>query len=359
MHMFDVCVPSSPAPAGHNPASEPSKKDDGLYLEEADDTLHLDTLKALNDTPEPPVTIATQGTRFRINPSIYIFQDSLRATCRDSADTLRRMTGSTRRGNGQDTNTIHLPSGRALLTYNNAQDVLHLRFTPPAFRFPGGAGDRRHASPISAVFESIWSEGLAAALHHARRVAIDVSQLWPDLARGQGDVMDDIACLACVLQNNLEVLYLVDYCAGRCNNKGARVGGLVGRDGGLYRKLYGHGCGGGGGTDVSEEVWDRERRREPDVFYGVGKIWREVFELEELGWGERHPGFVFVEAFSEVVRIQQGSLVGEKYQGAVRKEVQFQGIRVLIAEDEGADEVNDSVVLSCGCSRQTNHREEV
>lgn len=355
MHIFDVCVPSSPVSTGPNCASNqnqdhgPSKRDT-IYLEEADDTLYLDTLNTELRHPETPTAITTQGAHFRANPSMYTFQDSLRAACIDSANTLQRTTTARK----EDLNTIHLPGGRAI-TYHNAQDVLHLRFVPPAFRFPGGG---RLAGPVSAAFEGIWSGALASALHRARRVAIDVSQLWPDLGRARGDLLQDVAYLACVLQNDLEVLYLVDYCAGRCSNGGVGVGGLVGsRDGGLYRKVFGFG-GGDVGDAEEEAAWDKESRREPDVFHGVGKIWREVFELEKLGWGERHPGFVFAEAFSEVVRMQQGNYMGDD-EGAVRKEVSFKGIRVLIAEDEEAAGLDSSMALSCGCGRQTSSHKDV
>ncbi|ROW06893.1 hypothetical protein VMCG_04192 [Cytospora schulzeri] len=363
MHIFDMCVPSSPAAACQNAAPnthldhhmQPSKRD-ALCLEESDDTLYLGTLDTKLKTSEHPNTITTQGARFRTNPSMYKFQDSLRLTCIDSANTLQRMMRS--RGGDKDLNTIYLPTGRRALTYNNTQDVLHLRFIPPAFRLPVVDDDDnnnnsggRHTSPISAMFESLWSEGLASALHHARRVAIDVSQLWPGLAEGHSELMQDVAYLACVLQNDLEVLYLVDYCAGRCNNNhdntnaGAKVGGLMKRDGGLYRKMYGFGdCGDDSG--VKEEVWNRERRRTADVFHGVGKTWREVFELERLGWSERHPGFVFAEAFSEVVRMQQGNYMGGGAEGTVKKAVRFKGVRVLIAEDEETDGVDNSMIAT-------------
>ncbi|KUI62795.1 hypothetical protein VP1G_11457 [Cytospora mali] len=304
-----------------------SSQRDGLYLEESDDTLnpdalHLDTLNT--HTPSETSISTTQGVGFRFDPSMYKFQDSLRATCIDSANTVQRMNS------GYDLNTIYLPTGR-VLTYNNTQDVLHLRFVPQAFRL---AGDGRHASPISALFESIWSEALASTLHYARRVAIDVSQLWPDLTEGQSEVLQDVAFLACVLQNDLEVLYLVDYCAGRCNG-GAKVGGLRSSEWKLYRKLYGYGsC---GGSDPRKDCWDKERRRHPDIFHGVGKIWREVFGLEEMGWDEEHPGLAFAEAFSEVVRLQQDNCIGDVDERTVKKKLKFKGVRVLIAEDEEID----------------------
>lgn len=369
MHILDICVPSSLSAFSNHPVTNldqgggPSEINT-LDLEEADDTIYLDTLdtqpSSVATHPQPPTAVTTQGARFRTDPSMYTFRDSLRAACTDSRNTLQRMTraqgGEEEEDDDDDhTNTIYLPTGRAL-TYNNAQDVLHIRFIPPAFRFPDGSG--RLTSPLSAMFECIWSDGLSSALHRARRVAIDVSQLWPDLAGGEADlIMQDVEYLACVLQNDLDVLYLVDYCAGRCNNQGFKVAGMAGTMvGGLYRKMFGYGCGGG---DDEKRAWDLESRRRPDVVHGVGKIWREVFELEKLGWGEKHPGFVFAEAFSKVVRIQQSNDVGQGGEGAVNSDLKFKGVRVLIAEDENTEGVDHSIVLNCGCGRQAASHEGV
>ena len=333
MHIFDVHVPlstSSVCDAPDKKDRQPSKRD-AICLDESDDTLYLDTLDTDNTSELPMAT--TQGVRFHFDPSMYRFRDNLRATCLDSAKMVQRIKSG-------DVNTIHLPTGRAI-TYDNSQDVLHLRFVPPDFRFPDNG---RLTSPISAMFESIWTDELASALHHARRVAIDVSQLWPDLAEGQSDIMQDVAYLGCVLQNDLEVLYLVDYCAGRCN--GVKAGELMSRDEGLYRKVYGYGSGIGGGNTGA---WNLEKQRKPDVFHGVGTTWREVFDIEKMGWSESHPGFVFAEAFSEVVRMQQSNFMSDEVAGGVKRDVSFKGIRVLIAEDENVDGADTSKVLSCGC----------
>lgn len=352
MHVFDIrqrISPSpapAPAPAGAIPVpgtQDPAQsKREPLCLGELDGTLHIDALETGGTARHPMTT--TQGAHFRFDPSMYKFRDSLRATSIDPARTIQM-------ARNVDANTIHLPTGRAL-TYDNTQDVLHLRFVPPALPSPKGA---RHAGPISAMFEGVWSEELATALHYARRIAIDVSQLWPDLAGGQSDLLQDIAYLACVLQNDLEVLYLVDYCAGRCNS--AKAGDLMGRDTELHRKMHCHGS--GGVSSFDKGAWDHEKRREPDFFHGVGKIWREVFDIEKMGWDESHPGFVFAEVFGEVVGMQQGDCVGDRDVGAMNKEVKFKGIRVLVAEDEKVDEIDTSMVLSCGCDGHTSRQKTV
>lgn len=399
MHLFDVCVPpcvsesavttiASPASDSHMENSEETdrslSKREAIYLDEATDTLYLSPLvtTTTEDATSEGTEVSTQGARFRSDPSMYKFRAGLAATCIDAAATVRRAMPTARSSSssgggsdsGGDTNTIYIgaPStarGCASITYDNTQDVLYLRFTPPPFRFPDGG---RLTSPVSAIFESIWSQELAGALHRARRVAIDVSQLWPDLwARGMGGdgdggeqqqggdggeeedgeqeeagegeaevleeeaggnddgslIMQDIAFLACTMQHDLEVLYLVDYCAGRCDSHPSSLKAhdlMERRDEGLYRTLR------------NGETWQKEKMRRPDVIQGVGKVWREVFDLEKLGWDGEHPGFVFAEMFAEVIKMQQGNWMGDDSQdGEVTKErAKFQGVRVLVAEDE-------------------------
>lgn len=87
----------------------------------------------------------------------------------------------------------------------------------------------------------------------------------------------------------------------------------------------------GDGAETQDERESKKRldqKRQPDTIHGVGKVWREVFDLEVLGWHEKHPGFVFAETMSEVIRLQQGSWHGEG-----DKRPTFKGVRVLVAED--------------------------
>jgi hypothetical protein len=402
MHLFDVCVPpavcksaqsttTSPSSDSHDDGHDNShnnnnghsdtrlsKGEDPIYLDEAIDTLYLapvattttSTTGDLLSDLQASSTI-TQGPLFPTDPSMYKFRGSLAATCIDAAATMRKSTTG-----GGGTNTIYLgaPStarGCASITYDNTQDVLHLRFVPPALRFPDASG--RLTSPISAIFESVWSQELAGALHRARRVAIDVSQLWPDLGPrvfGSGEdgeeeqggdlgeddgvgepavlqggeaedddaggiddvslIMQDIAFLACTVQNDLEVLYLVDYRTGCCDSHSSQSPSLRARDltnrsdDGLYRSLR------------NGETWEKEKTREPDVIRGVGKVWREVFDLEKLGWHEEHPGFVFAEMFAEVVKMQQGNWASDDNEDGdnAKERATFKGVRVLVVEDD-------------------------
>lgn len=298
-----------------------------------------------------------QGHR---DPSGYRLRDALRATCTDAADAVRR---ARRAVPPADRAAVLLSSGRAV-EYDAARDVLHLRFLaaadddnePSGPRAPGGNGSPEGRvtmtkkmseeqeegcedapapttmAPLSAIFRSVWSHELAAALHGARRVAIDVGQVWPELADEQTRLVQDIVFLACTLQHDLEVLYLVDNsapgrsspspstsssCPSRARKRPAED--LSARDGELYGRLHYR----------SDDGWEHECSREGDVVHGVGRVWREVFDLEGLGWHERHPGFVFGEMFGEVVRLQQGNWYGEG-----RKKATFKGVRVLVAEDE-------------------------
>lgn len=431
MHLFDVCVPpclsESAATTIASPTSdsddddsedaenEPSKRE-AIILDEAADTLYLSPLATTTaeDATRPGGTeVSTQGARFRTDPSMYKFRSSLASTCIDAAATVRRSLPTSSRGRDGDTNTIYLgaPStarGCASITYDNTQDVLYLRFSPPAFRFlggdSGGAARGRLTSPLSAIFESVWSQELAGALHRARRVAIDVSQLWPDLSScgaaggqlqqggdggGEGDgqqgeeagegeaevlgdeqeeedeeeaggnddgslIMQDIAFLACTMQHDLEVLYLVDYCAGRCNSCPSQPSSLRARDlmdrrdEGLYRALR------------NGETWQKEKVRKPDVIQGVGKVWREVFDLEKLGWDEEHPGFAFAEMFAEVVKMQQGNCMGDdsRDEEVATEKAKFQGVRVLVAEDEQINGEDSSMLLSCDGHRHGTEKED-
>lgn len=154
--------------------------------------------------------------------------------------------------------------------------------------------------------------------------------------------------MACTIQNDLEVLYLVDSSSASirnatrarsdCNEADSLQG--VGSSP-LYRALHPfskdpeihHHHNNNTNSSNEAETQDAgeglQGERQPDVIHGVGKVWREVTKLEALGWHEKHPGFVFGETMNEVIRLQQGSWHG---QGA--KKPTFKGVRVLVAEDD-------------------------
>lgn len=258
------------------------------------------------------------------DPSGYKFRDVLRATCVDAANTVRHAEA---RIPAADRAIIDLPSGRQLV-YDNALDVLHLRFLGGGNGNGNGTGTG--VSSLSDIFQSMWSPALATALHNARRVAIDVSQIWPELAQQQHKLVQDIVFLVCTLQNNLEVLYLVDYSqqgatAASASAPASAAKTLAGtsKESELYARFHSYG-----------PEREAEKSRPADVIHGNGTVWREVFDFERLGWHERHPGFVFGEMFGEVVRLQQGQWFGEG-----EKKATFKGVRVLVAASETVIEV--------------------
>lgn len=375
MHLFDVRAPSPPPTiSNNNSAAAAAAAAQKSRLRQRGTTRVRKSVSPPRDRRlarlESGVTLeafskrinATDVEDMDTDPSGYKFRDALLATCTDAAGAVRR---ARRAVPPADRAAIRLSSGRAV-EYDAARDVLHLRFLTDdqdssGLRLAPNGNDKSAEdqmmiigmdeccddtqtqappttmAPLSAIFRSAWSHDLAAALHGARRVAVDVGQIWPELADEQARLVQDIVFLACTLQHDLEVLYLVDYSAsasvpGRpslpsspapsCRTLGVSTrpaGDLMSRDGELYGRFHYR----------SDDGWEHEKSREGDVIHGVGRVWREVFDLEGLGWHERHPGFVFGEMFGEVVRLQQANWYGEG-----EKKATFKGVRVLVAEDE-------------------------
>ncbi|CAN8103914.1 unnamed protein product [Discula destructiva] len=278
---------------------------------------------ATNLSTLPTVSLAafTPQHPTAIDPSGYILRNILRLTSIDAARAAQRAEAAIP---AADSATIVLPAGAGTVVYDNARDVLHLRCCP--------SSSALGCEPLSELFRALWSPALASALHGARRVALDVSQIWPALAEAEDQqrLVQDIVFLVCTLQNALEVLYLVDYSQPLGGGRGVAKTLGQGKDSELYWRMNTH-CG-----DSKER--EAERAREADVIWGNGMVWREVFDLEGLGWHERHPAFVFGQIFEEVVRLQQGQWLGD----GEKRPPPFQGVRVLVAEDElGGVEASD------------------
>lgn len=403
MHIFDVRAPSPPSPPPKPrlrqqsqvpgraspspgrvrkscsasplppPSSSPRRRRKNLPLGSV-------TLEGFR--PERNISSSSgSGSGSSVDLSAYKFRDVLRATCVDAADAVARLWDAVP---AADRAVVELPDGRRV-AYDNARDVLHLRFlvdpaatdigaaatttgglpTPPPSRSPSPEVDcrmedipERHSNadedpvppppaPLTALFQSSWSPALATALHAARRVAIDVGQIWPSLAEEQHRLVRDVVFLACTMQHDLEVLYLVDYSGGGSSSRllpassssstttttttttssGPSTHGndlMSKTPGSLYERFH---C-----PALADEAWEKERARPGDVIRGgCGAVWREVFDLEALGWHERHAGFVFGEVFGEVVRLQQGNWFGEG--GGRGSRAAFKGVRVLVAEE--------------------------
>lgn len=402
------------------------------------------TLSALDTThPASPKQNHQKGTtHFPFDPSMYKLRERLLATCLDATNSVTRQQTTSIAEHNDDRVSVELSSGRKF-TYNNTQDVLHLRFvvgqspppatilsssehtparappppsltTTPSAPLPGRILHKGITSPspspslstmhpLSATFQSLWSPPLAKALHNARRIAIDISQLDSDASFSsprptdpyhQSRLVQDIVFLACTIQNDLEVLYLVDYSytAGgrqqwrRCQCTASPVGketkeqrqplpvvvvaptplpvaaALENPTGKttspLYRALHPSSLtsqlpeGRNNNNETETASWDSlldqdDYHRHPDAIHGVGKTWHEVFDLEALGWHDKHPGFVFGETLGEVIRLQQSN-----WHGRGDKRPAFKGVRVLVAEDEEVGGVDTTGVLGCGCGRQ-------
>lgn len=254
MHVFDVCFPSwrgssRSEKAFARPSGEEASDKDKKRWEKYKDTVFLDTL----DTTIQELDRPTRVARHRVDPSMYRFQDNLRATCVGAANGSAMKPQASAavphasQHNG-DINTVYLPGPDRYVQYNNLTDVLHLRFRD------GGAAttlsqealvngpepvlergslvtedtherstnsttthsdsNNTYSSGIGTVLESLWSSEMADTMHNARRIALDVTETWTG-SSVVTLIIEEIAFLACTLQHNLEVLYLVDYCVGR------------------------------------------------------------------------------------------------------------------------------------------------
>jgi len=327
IHIFDVCFPS---PRSSGRSKRAFTGIDGVLTDEAQwklykDTVFLDTLEVYSSS------FADEDVRapgFLRDPSMYRFAATLRGTCVTSHHE-SGLAGLDAAGLDPNddadspVNAVYLPGKGRWVRYHN-DDVLCLRFGREGSiaRLANGVllsdeGSGRDGG-IGDALDGVWSEELAATLRRARKVALDVSELWAtDSAREI--IFEEMAYLSCVLQMNLEVLYLVDYCAGRCRPLGDAAAGRQPRS--------------ESGGSVAGDV---ERRG--DVVYGMGKTYTEVRDLDRLGWDEDHPTRVMARALDETIRGQQGM------------HETFLGVRVLVCEDTAAYNGGGSLKMYCSCS---------
>ncbi|CAK7224536.1 hypothetical protein SBRCBS47491_005585 [Sporothrix bragantina] len=174
------------------------------------------------------------------------------------------------------------------------------------------------------LLDAQWSDEMAETLRNARRIALDAAHTsrFVDMSSPLG--LEELAMLACTLHQGLEVLYLVDYCPGQCQDcarPGIKASNLT-KKGEFYKTLNDD------GEIPKDDVSDTSNTlddRAPDVIWGVGRVYREVFDLEGLGWTDEHPAFNFGRALGAMIRAQQQD---------VTETCQFQGVRVLVVEDE-------------------------
>lgn len=323
MHIFDVCFPSSEgasrAQKAFGLAGDMDDKARERYRQ-YEKTVFLDCLDTSDEENSRPTRVA----KYTFDPSMYRLMSSLATVNKSASATAQRVARTA------STNTVYLPGRSRKVSYPDS-DVLMLRFRDggaatqaAAHMFPAEA-DMFRFSSISDVLESQWSTGMAETLQNAKKVALDVSETWvPDSVGGE-TAFEEIMYLACTLQNDLEVLYLVDNCVGRC--KGCRREGIWAHGlqtrGELFNGLHYQN---GGDTE-----------RTGDVIEAVSKRYVEVFDLERLGWADEHPTYVFARMIDEAIRTQQ--------RGSERDS--FQGVRVLVVEDEEMERCNTSMAVDC------------
>ncbi|KAL6236462.1 hypothetical protein BDW75DRAFT_206867 [Aspergillus navahoensis] len=340
IHVFDVCIPSAQT---------------GLRISQAQELRHVEI--------EPPSSIfldqimvpsknrpafqkdsnkqqtrhicrnATSKCSLTSDPSTYLMTDSIRQSCPEASSALgfQSPASSSNPSNTDSTklNCIHLPlrgHGGKQIHYNNISDTLHLRFGPstsytsafdPCMLNPNDGSEdaylRVFKSSLSDALLYPWSTGFTSTLQNARRIALDLADLQLEMGLGLRNgfvyeaVYQEVECLAARLARGLEVLYVVDYCAGRCR-------GISKKDGLSKRR-----------GELSKESGYNAGEEDPDIFYGNGVTFREVFSLESLDWSEESPVFMVLEMFAEALREQQ------REEGKVC----FQGVRVLICEEPG------------------------
>lgn len=299
MHIFDVRFPSWRRPSNR------------VNEERYGQTAFLDAL----DTSEEEMNRVTRVGKYAFDPSMYRMMRALLGTSKVAAGMVRYQKLR------EETNTMYLPARNQKVTVPQS-DVLMLRF-----RDAGAATQcaaqilfAAEATSPAAVRKCTWSPAMAATVHAARKLALDVSEGWTAWA---GSVAGDqeIAYLASTMQSGLEVLYLVDACAGRCAGCRREGGRGAGERDGVWRGVNG---------EEGEE-------RQGDVIQGVSKRYVEVFDLARLGWNTSHPSFIFAQKMARAIRSQQHG----------DDEGRFQGVRVLIVEDEKLDNVNTELRVDC------------
>ncbi|KZL66554.1 multicopper oxidase [Colletotrichum tofieldiae] len=291
MHIFDVCFPSW---RGGDRSKRAFQATDGTMSQSSharwtkySECVFLDSLEV------GPAELARQTSvaRHAFDPSVYRFRRTMRLACPEaSAAVWRRMRG-------KSVNTVYLPGRNERIQYDNDEDVLFLRF-----RDGGAITDLSHGAlfgefeasgmnGLTDILEGPWSTEMAETLRDAQCIALDVAETWDPSAIGT-------------------VLF-------------EEVAQLQAR-GGLYRELQ--------NRDI-----DNAMVRTPDIIYGVGKTYREVFDLEGLGWSHEHPNYVFARGVDEVIRSQQADT---DKQG-------FEGVRVLLVEDEQVEGLDTTTLMDC------------
>jgi hypothetical protein len=247
----------------------------------------------------------TIGPRGVFDPSMYHATATSKLISRLPERTVREI--ETR----EDMNEIYL-SGSGQKISIPASDVLMLRIRQDPSDHSNLATETLLCPPpIKDILENQWSSELASALRNAKKVAIDVSETWATGLYGELG-LEEIAFFACTIQKDLEVLYLVDECTGRCNQcrrQNVKMEDIRKRDA-LWKGLR------------TKNTDDEDRPG--DIINAVSRRYIEATNLAALGWDEEHPSYLFACLIDTAIKTQQ--------EGTDRGK--FQGVRVLVVEDE-------------------------
>lgn len=308
IHVFDVRIPSVSENCGilHACQTQDKQLQDEMRFKEFYDTVFLDTLKiSQNTNPAQPVKNqpCCEKFQFSFDPSIYRVASSIRRSCFEATEALQMLSSNKGQQEkvikslnpGMDSNLVYIPGKDKWISYNNRDDVLFLRFgSPVSVPDPPNEPDYQRVfnSGLSDVLLCPWSAEIAESLRNARRVAIDVTEIYT-IHHSEEAIYQEVASLSCCLQNSLEVLYIVDHCIGHCQKCGK--GNLD------IKSLQTRG-------QLANQFDIDSLPRWPDVFHGNGLTYHEIFSWEKLGWSEDHPTFTVLRMFSEALRSQQGDL---------------------------------------------------
>lgn len=340
MHIFDVCFPSWRSSGRSERAFQSA---DGTMSRSNHDRwtkyrecVFLDTIEA------GPMELARQTSvaRHVYDPSVYRMRQTMRLVCSEASAAVER------RMRERGINTVYLPGQNEKMQYDNDEDVLFLRF-----RDGGAITDLSHGvifgefeasgmNDLTEVLEGPWSAEMAETLRDARCIALDVAETWVPSAVG-AVLSEEATYLARCLHQGLRVLYLVDHCHGRCTRceRHGTTSDQLQTRGVLYRQLHRQGT-------YEENDDGAVMARTPDVIQGVGKTYREVFDFEGLGWSDAHPHYAFARAMDETIRSQQADADMQD----------FQGVRVLLVEDEVVEGVDTTMLMDCGLGGGASER---
>ncbi|OAA56542.1 hypothetical protein SPI_07549 [Niveomyces insectorum RCEF 264] len=368
MHVFDVCLPPDP------PTS--SKGEDRIRraFSSTKKRQAADDRNRANCDPS-----VYRWKTMLASTCVDAFSVAAAGTSRVPSPT-SGWCGSARSVVTDELNTVYLPGPNRSLQYDNWTDVLYLRFPPPetrsvsrdatllprvvslpifstvsrkqggtaAITMPSdyGAGHTSSTRSVNGrrLLDCQWSGEMAKTMRMARRIALHAGDA-ATLANLEGPLAaDELTMLACTLYAGLEVLYVVvdtiadaslsqhpgqpgDY----TQTKGAlRAMDLRSGDSRLYSSLCHDDPDGFNDSPAQQNQHQHQHQRRPhrtpDTIWSAGRVYREVLDLERLGWDSQHPTYVFARSFGNIIRALQRENGKQPFQ--------FQGVRVLMAEND-------------------------